>query len=251
LVLLAMLSSMGGWTSCDDGGTASSKSLATREITTSIDATSRAPGLTVVSATLELERENGTTPIRLNGGESFVATFQGRRQRLRSNGPGYAVPEYETVFETPVAEGLVSVRFRRNNYADVNDLEVELPQELRVTEPVRGQVLTYTDVLPLTWSPGEAGQVIEIWIRIGCYAVDSNRILRRSFRLRVDDDGVHDYDLSQLPEATHPSVDRARGCGMSVDFGRSRSNDLSPPFASGSRIVATQRRVISDIRLVE
>jgi hypothetical protein len=250
ILLLATLFSIGGWTSCDDGEVISSKGVPTGETEASISVTSSTPGRTAVSVRLEREEEHSTNPIKLGGGESFVASFQGRRQRLRSQG-SEAKPAYGTVFETPVAEGPVSVRFRRNDYADVNGLEIMLPAPLDVREPVEGQVLDFADLLPLTWSPGEPGRVVSIWLRIACMEVDTGAPRMRSFRLQVDDDGVHDYDLGQLREATDPGIDRSRGCTLEADFQRFRASGLAPPFAPGSRITALQRSVVSGVQIVE
>jgi hypothetical protein len=236
------------WTSaCGSSGTTSSPSVATEDIDASMTASASEPGMTHVRVALERDDSFSVMSIELAKGERLEATFDGLTQTLIRDASAFDA-EYITDFATASAAGPVQIRFFRSNGSIVDDSVVTLRPEFTVTSPTPGQSATFTSDLLLEWTPAQLRDVMRVWLSVSC-ATTMGKTTFRSFFIQVEDDGSELYDLSQIPEATDPMIDRSIDCTLNLDFQRLRSRIIAPPFEAGSEIRSKQSRGIQDITI--
>lgn len=199
-----------------------SSQVPTQDIEATITLTANGDGSTVIDADLRHARSAWAESVSLEGGDSLVAEYDGRRRRL-SGGFGYS-----GVLPTDAPETLVRVGLDRLNFTPAPNSRVRLPEPFRAFN-TRGVYDVDYDTIPVEWSNGSSDAMT---VEINGHCIWG---FERTLRF---DDGVF---------LVRPGELEARGswdgslCTLDVTLRRSRVGVLDPALDSGT-IVAQQVR---------
>ena len=127
-----------------------------------------------------------------------------------------------------------------------DDVVVELPlvalgPDFEITAPREDDAFTFADTISLEWAPARPGHEVQITLYSACALRNGGTGSRGRF-LDTEDDGSEPFDLGTLSRAEDPDIDQSRPCRLVMRFDREIETAISPPFASGSVAVTTQRR---------
>jgi len=255
--VLSLLISLAALSACDGSGgqqqaaaTVAAGGTASRgmaEMVATMTVTTDGSGIAMVETALE-DAVTGE-PLKLTNGDRLFASASGGGQQTMTLDPGSMVPSYTTDIDVSGSStGTVLIYFQRGGrYRGVGG---GLPRDFTVLSPMDADATSFASMLPLEWTEIIfPEQPMRVEFSLACTLL-TGAPYSRTFTIEVDDDGLHDFDMSSLPEASDPDIDPYEDCTLDLVFERFELNSSPGFWGSASTLRKSQLRGVSGIRVV-
>lgn len=134
---------------------------------------------------LNLQTSNLEDEIQLTGKDTLYVMYAGERFDLdldNNTDPNSSFYRFD-ISPYYANESRVNILFERENFEDVNDTYIELPEELEFDSPEMGQQFDKDEIITFSWTPysgdtniqiNETYQCLQEWLRYDNYSVADN-----------------------------------------------------------------------------
>jgi hypothetical protein len=240
-----LLISIGFTNACGSGGGSndsedvSSAILATADLEVAVSIIAPGDGSAEVALDLDTASPDSES-IELTDADRFEVSHGTSSRRLQRDFE-LPNPRYLTTFKRTSPMDAFALRFHRADDVVVDLPLIALQPEFDITSPEEDDSFTFEDTISIEWAPARPGSEIELTIYSSCALIGGGTGSRARTR-DIEDDGTESFDLSTLSRADDPDIDQSQPCRLFLQFDRETETEISPPFASGSRVKSTQRR---------
>lgn len=223
--------------------TVPAKDIATSSIYPIMLLESTGDGTTSVSVELFVGGSNGTR-ISLDGEDKLVATFNNQSQQLEAKKNLLGVVSYVTRLDFDVPGTQITLTLERSDQTSDIVSNVEIPEGIKILEPVPGANFTHQDDITIVWEPSgdmnitiervcEGGQPIQL---TGNYVSNSNNLR---------DPNSWTYSISSLL-GNDPNQNAT--CVLTMTLVRSVLGTLANEYIGGE--ISAQRDVSVSVNII-
>jgi len=225
-----------------------SENVTTQGIWTKMEVRSDQEGSSRVTVELNVGGQFGTNVV-LSSNEYLEVSANGQTVRMIED-EDFLDVDYQAYLDTSVSDTEFNVRFYRSNGESIVGSRGNLPASFSLTAPQSGTIYSRDEVADITWSPGLAGETIELRSSLSC--TDTQGASFSSLdSIMVNDSGSYSYTISDhsLFDDQTRTIDTTKQCDITFALVREGDGVVDPAFTSGGIFLLQQIRETQGLKV--